>query len=250
MSAWMMTALAQAAADAPEVDYESPGLLSLDRVPSRDQMIDYLQELSRSDYGVIAAVLLVACGLVYLLQGWKVFKILVVVNAAILGAVVGAKLGGLARGPHTWLYAGGAGALLLAVLAWPLMKYAVSIMGALAGSVLGYAAWHYATHLLDRDQLSQHAWVGALIGLITLGLLAFVIFQLVVTVFTSVQGAVMSVGGVVSLLLRYGATRDAVEPQLRTNVYLLPLLVVVPAVIGFVFQYTASRKSGKKKPDG
>ena len=211
-------------------------------LPSSAEFVQSLTGLS-----ALPAVLLLASGLVYLLQGWKVFKILIVINAAILGAFLGQHLGTLLQGENMPLFCGLAGALLLAALAWPLMKFALSLMGGLAGSFLGYGMWHYAANVLGKPHLNEYAWAGALIGLITLGLLSFLIFKLVVMIFTSLQGSIMTVSGILALLLKYPPLHEELRAALTHNMHLLPLLMVVPAVIGFAFQNAAVAQKAKKK---
>jgi len=235
------------------MDPNAPGRFAIPDIPSQGQILDSLIDLTQSNYGAVLAMLLFACGLVYMLQGWKIFKILVIANAAVLGAMLGAHIGGFLRGQDTWLYTGIAGGLLLAVLAGPLMKYAVSLMGGLAGSFVGYSLWHYVTRTVDRGDLAPYGWVGALIGLVTLGLLAFVILKAVVTVITSIQGSVMTVSGVVALLMKHPSLRESLEYPLRQNTHLVALLVGVPAVIGVAFQYSGVAKKAaakKKKEEG
>jgi hypothetical protein len=223
--------LAQSAATSPS----GSGGWSFDSFPTQDQLVDSLLDLAHHQYGPALAVLMLGCGLVYTLEGWKIFKVLVVVNVAVFGALVGNWLGAMAGGEKTWVYTTIAGALLLGGLAWPLMKYAVSLLGGLFGSVVGYALWAYVTStILDRPDLMQYAWIGGVVGLITLGLLAFVILKFVVRFITSLQGAVMIVGGALAMLLKY--LGEDLERPLRENSHLVLVLVGVPTVIGFVFQ--------------
>jgi len=239
-----------ALAQATTAESSGPGGFSLSDVPTQGQIVDWLVELSGAQFGAILAMVLFACGLVYMLQGWKIFKILVIANAAVLGAIAGFHVGAYLRGQDTWLYTGIGGGMLLAVLAGPLMNYAVSLMGGLAGSFLGYGLWGYLADTIGRGELVQYAWVGALIGLITLGLLAFVILKTVVTIITSVQGSLMTVSGIVALLIKHEPFRQALETPLRENTHLAALLVGVPAVIGIAFQSTASKKAKKKSGGG
>jgi hypothetical protein len=211
-------------------------------VPSQGEIVTALQQM-----GWLQAVLLVAAGLVYMLQGWKIFKVLVVVNAAVLGGMLGAWIGGMLEGENTWLLTGIAGAVLLAVIAMPAMKYAVSVMGALAGSIVGFAAWKYVATAAGQPDVAYYAWVGALIGLITLGLLAFVIFRFVIVTFTSFQGAAMVVSGILAMAFKSPRLGEPLRAELMGNIHLLPLLVVVPAAIGFTFQHSAAAMAKKRK---
>jgi len=193
------------------------------------------------------AIILFACGMVYLLHGWKTFKVLVIVNAALLGGFLGGNLGRLLQGQNMPVFCGAAGALLLAVLAWPLMKVAIGVMGGLAGGFLGYGMWAYVSEAIGRPAIAEHAWAGALIGLVTLGLLGFVIFRLVVMVFTSFQGAMMAVSGLVAMLMRLGPLRVRLHDNLASNIHLMVLLIGTPTIIGFAFQYAAMAKKAQKK---
>lgn len=213
------------------------------RIPSQGECIEFLTAMQP-----VWGCLLVACGLVYLLHGWKIFKILVAVNAAILGVLLGGKLAALIGGGQNLpLLAAIGGGLVLSVLAWPLMKYSISVMGGLAGSFLGLGLWNYAAQVAHRPGLGDYAWAGALVGLVTLGLLAFVLFRFVVITFTACQGALMTVAGVVAILLKFDRVTEPITEALVENIHLLPLLIGVPAIIGFTFQNSAALQKAKKK---
>jgi hypothetical protein len=235
--------------EVPELPPPDPELLNklvALELPSQGQILNYVLSV-----GWLSAIMLVICGVVYLAYGWKIFKVLVIVNAGFVGVLVGAYLGAaysnVHGGRHMVLIGGVTGAILLAAISWPLMKYAVSIMGGLAGSFLGYGLWHYLTTILDKPELNKHAWVGALFGLVVLGMFAFIIFRLTVIIFTSVQGAVMAVTGLLAMILKYQPITLELQNRLTTNPHLTPLLVAVPAIIGFAIQHTAAVKADKKK---
>jgi len=216
------------------------------RIPSRQEFILYLEGLDP-----LQAVVLLAVGLLYMLAGWKVFKVLVIINAALLGLAVGHVLGNMASPPGNLpTITAVAGALLLGVLAWPLMKYAVSVMGALIGAFLGFFLWRYLAEVLGQQPLGQYAWAGGLLGLITLGMLAFVILRLAVIVFTAFQGVLMSLSAVLALLLRYEPYRLDVENEIINNIHMMPFLLAVPTLIAVVIQYVTQSKKAKKKPSG
>ena len=214
------------------------------QMPSQDEFLDYMKNTA----GYLPAILMLACGLVYLVYGWKIFKVLVVVNAALLGAAVGAWAGGKLGG-NMPIYGGIAGSLLLGALSWPLMKYAVSLMGALAGAVLGYGLWNYVAKAAGSN-VDKYAWVGALVGLIVLGLLAFIIFRATIIVFTTFQGAIMAVSGALGILLKQEWCSNGLTNAMKANTHLLPLFFLVPAVIGIVVQHTSGGKKGGKKAGG
>jgi hypothetical protein len=227
-------------ADIPTTPIPNGGIFAVFR--SQSEFISSLEHVE-----IVPSVLLVVCGVVYMLYGWKIFKALVILNALLLGLVLGSHLGGLLRRPDMPLYmAIGMGALL-AMLAWPTMRYAVSIMGALAGSLLGYGIWQYVAHATDNPEMTRYGWAGALVGLVFLGLLAFVVFRVAVISWTSFQGAMMSVAGLVALLLKHHQFHANLQSALLGNVHLLPLLVGVPAGIGFIYQDAKMVKKTRKK---
>jgi hypothetical protein len=145
------------------------------------------------------------------------------------------------------LFGAAAGGVVCGILAWPLMRGAVSITGALAGAVTGFGAWAYATRLLGYDHLAPHAWAGALVGLVGLALLAYANFRLAVMLFTAVQGSIMAAGGTMSLLMLHEQLNDVIRHTARNNAHLLAAVFVLPALVGFAIQHvTASRKIKKK----
>jgi hypothetical protein len=216
----------------------------LDRleIPTQAEYVNYV-----SSAGLVTGAVLLACGLVYLLQGWKTIKVLIVINAAVIGAFAGTHVGGMLQGANAPLYCAVAGAVLLGALALPTLKYALSIMGGLGGAVLGYLTMQYLADALNRPGLAENAWAGALVGLILLGMLAFALFKLAVVVLTSIQGATMTVTGLLTLLMKHRGLSANLEETLLGNVHLIPLLILVPSAIGFIVQESAVAKKAAKK---
>lgn len=206
---------------------------------------DYVQDLI--DLGSLPALLIVVMGFISLFYGWKIHKWLVVGNALYIGGLVGAHLGNYHSGENTWIITMFAGGLLLAAVSWTLMKGSISVMGAVAGGILGYGIWHYAASIAGNELLIRHAWAGASIGVIALGLLALLVFRTVVMVFSAMEGTLLMVSGILSLLLKYEPFSKGLQTSLNDNVHLLPMLIAVPGVVGFVAQYTSYRKKLRKK---
>jgi hypothetical protein len=175
------------------------------------------------------AVLLIIGGIIFLLFGYHIFKILVTLNAAVLGGYFGAVLG---EKSGTALPAAIVGALLAAAATWPMMKYAVAVMGGIFGALLGATIWRLAN--LDPT----FAWSGAMTGLVTLGLLSFLLFRQCVMTYTSLQGSVMLVFGILALIFKYDQVSDAISHSLEIKPFLLPLSIFIPTLLGFIYQQT------------
>ncbi len=214
----------------------------MDALAHPDNLVSALEQT-----GVVVAAIFVVTGLVCLLQGYKLYKGVVILLALILGGVVGYRLG---LHIQAEIIVAGCLAVLLAVVAWPFMKYAVALAGGLAGAFIGANTW---TALADQINATTGAtvspeayWAGALMGIILFGMLSFILFELSVVLFTSVSGSVLAVLGIIALLLQVPSWREAIGGSLKAHPMVVPLLVIVPAVIGLVIQ---QHFGGLKKPE-
>ena len=172
---------------------------------------------------------LILGGIVYLLFGFYIFKILVTLNAALLGAYFGAVLG---EKSGATIPAAVVGGLLSAAATWPVMRYAVAIMGGLFGAMLGVTVWN----LCNLDPM--FAWSGALTGVVFCGLLSFILFKQCVISYTSLQGSVMLVLGVLALMFKYDGFGATLSHSYSIKPFLLPTTIFIPTLIGFIYQQT------------
>ena len=67
----------------------------------------------------LQAVLAISFGVVYLMYGWRIFRVLVVISFALMGMFAGIKVGQI-LGSEIW--GGILGLILLAAISMPLMK--------------------------------------------------------------------------------------------------------------------------------
>jgi len=175
----------------------------------------------------LEALVFVAFGVIYLFYGWRVFKALVIINFAGIGMYSGILLGGK-LGSSLW--GGIVGAFFLGIICWPFMKYSVSVLGAMAGAVLGGAFWRIIG--LPEGLI----WCGALTGLIAGGLLVFSSYKTSIMLFTSLQGSALVVVGILALLSDYPDLSERLSNVIFAHMFLLPTLLVVPTVSGIFFQ--------------
>jgi hypothetical protein len=197
------------------------------RFPAQHDLLTFCQNM-----GIGTALLLILLGAVYLLYGWSAYKVLITLNVALvcgyIGAIVGQQLGGFVL----------AGAFVAAVasaaLAFPLIKWAVAVMGGLCGSLVGASLW------LSADLPPDLAWAGAMTGLVGFGLFAFILFRGSIIMYTSIQGAMMVIIGGLGLVYKYQEFSPAVTQGISTQPFMLPLLVFVPAMVGLIYQQFCS----------
>jgi hypothetical protein len=174
-----------------------------------------------------AATLLVAAGVVYLLFGLYMFKWLVTLNSAIVGAYLGSLIGRSGDAAIAGAFLGGFAA---AAATWPMMKWAVTIMGGLFGALLGISLWR--TTGLDP----HYAWSGGLTGLIFFGMLNFVVFRLSVMTYTSLQGSAMLIFGVLALIYKSPDVAGRVTDALTIKPFILPAAIFIPMICGMFYQ--------------
>jgi hypothetical protein len=198
--------------------------------PHQHDLISWCQQMTP---GVAATLIIV--GIVYLLFGIQIFKVLVLVNAAVVGAYLG----------NYWGKEGDAatiGAVICAVaaaaIAWPTMKYAVALMGGMFGALAGASVWHAVG--LDPNVV----WAGALVGLVGFGMLSFVLFRGSIMMYTSLQGAFMIVFGVLGLIYQYQDAAKQTTDHLKLQPFLLPASIFIPALIGLIFQQHMTTPQG------
>lgn len=207
-----------------------------DTLAHPEHVVSSLQTLS-----AIWAVVFMIVGTLCLLNGYKFYKIATIALALLIGCFLGYYLGRQIEAP--FIVAGCLG-LLMAVCAWPLMKYTVAVFGGLTGAFVGANLWTGLADSINRISgagLSTEAyWIGALVGLILFGMLAFVLFKLSIVLFTSVSGATIAMLGVLALLLSYQPWQQSIVDGVTANQLVVPMLVFVPAIIGLILQETWS----------
>ncbi len=196
---------------------------------------------SAPTFGVIESLLLVGLGVVFLLWGFKYFKILVVVNAAAVGGCAGYALGTVSQSQSMPILLAVAGALVIGALAWPLLRWAVALLGAVSGLIIGLVICDIVVNVSGDASLANYHWPMALVCMTALGMLTFISFNPVVMIFTSIQGASMIVLGAVSLLMSYAGLQASLRLAVEHN---WAVFVACLALVGFVLQH--AKGHGKK----
>jgi hypothetical protein len=206
-------------------------------IPSLETAMQYVWQRLGALHPLEAGLLLLPVGLVFLLYGFKLYKWLVSVVYAGIGASVGAALA-----VHLgWDVILGtiAGALVLGLLAWPLHR--------VGWGLLGGAFFGGATVLLMKMQTPNVAYIAVVAGIAFIGglLLTLVLMRPLIIFVTSVFGAAVLVLGALRLSLIQPAFGDPVCTTLEAKPYLLAILVAIPALLGFIIQWRDTAGKGK-----
>jgi hypothetical protein len=177
------------------------------------------------------AVVAISFGTIYLFYGWRIFRIVVVISLGLLGLYVGLKIGEKAE---NIIWGGVIGFGIAAGVSLPLMRWAVSALGAVAGGILSGGLW-YAFELPEKYILA-----GALIGIVAGGMISFIIFKYSVILFTSLQGGALIVAGGLALLHLYSLNSEPnssrIQEMFFQDNWFLPVLLLVPTIIGLILQ--------------
>lgn len=187
--------------------------------------IDLIYEQITS-LGWFQAIIAISFGVVYLLYGWRIFKVLTVISFALLGMFAGMWLGGQFGNEFIGAILG---LVALAILSVPLMRWAVSILGAVAGGILTAGLW-YACTLPE-----QYIWAGGLVGVVAGGMISFIIFKVAVMLFTSLGGSAIMITGILALLHHYEPTTGQINDLIHTN-WFLPMVLLIPTIAGAILQ--------------
>ncbi len=192
--------------------------------------VDYIWEQITA-LSWLQAVIAVSFGAVYILYGWRIFKALAVISFALLGLYAGMWVGGQF---DKVLLGSIVGLVLLAFLSIPLMRWAVSILGAVAGGILTSGLW-YACKLPE-----QYIWAGGLVGVVAGGMISFIVFKIAVMLFTSLGGGALIVTGALSLLYQYESIQDPPTENVKELFYIqnwfVPVLLLISAAVGIIVQ--------------
>jgi hypothetical protein len=111
------------------------------------------------------------------------------------------------------------------------MKYAVAIMGGLIGTVIGMSLWR--SFGLDPDFAAS----GGGMGLIFFGMLSFILFRTSVMMFTSLQGSLMLIFGILTVIYKFnGVDAALIDSKLSFSPFIMPMTIGFAAVIGIIYQ--------------
>ena len=179
---------------------------------------------------LLEAMTFISFGIVCLFYGWRVFKLLVIISFALLGMVLGTVAGHRIGGENSQVWGGIIGLIIMAAISVKLTKWAVSLLGAIAGGILTAGMW-YAAKLPD-----EYIWAGGLVGVIAGGMISFVVFKMAVMLFTSLGGSALLITGALALLHLYPPTADNVWELVFTKHWFLPVALFVPTIVGVYIQ--------------
>jgi hypothetical protein len=201
---------------------------------------------------ITEAVMLICFGVVYLVNGWKIFRILTAAAAGMVGLIIGLKFSNV-TGTEFWPPLVGFIAGVLIVV--PFLHFVVALFGGASLAVI-------AGSLVHASQTAQdYLWIVMAAGFVIGFIVSFKLFRLTVTVFTSYLGAVMAGMGLLNLAIRYMSSHmmekenEALSAYLQTD-WFLPAFFLAIAFCGLLIQFAVggspsgvSKKNKEKEED-
>ncbi len=212
------------------------GVENLDIINRPDELLDLLQRVPLLGAGVVVVV-----GALCVINGYRWHKWVVVILAFLGGWVIGRQLSeDFGRSSIVAV----ALAALCAIIATPMLKFTVAVFGGITGAFIGANVWAAA-----EASPADAQWAGAAMGFVVLAMMTFLFFRFVIMLFTSIGGAAMVVIGGIALLIQVPNFENAVRDSLSSHELLLPLLVTVAAVGGFVLQHNRNKSAAAEEPE-
>ena len=187
---------------------------------------------------MLEAFTFVSFGAVCLFYGWRVFKILVIISFTLLGGALGMAIGDKIGGDNNPLL-GIILAIVVGALSVPMMRWAVSALGGIAGAILTAGIW-YAANLPE-----QYIWAGGLIGAVAGAMISFIVFKIAVMLFSSLGGSGLVITGMLALLYLYPQTKEPIKTFVFAEEWFLPVALIVTTVVGIYWQ----NRFIKEEPD-
>jgi len=194
------------------------GVVPIQQIWSQITSLDLLEALTFISFGIVC-----------LLYGWRVFKILAVISFALFGLWLGTFISNKVGQPGSPVISILLG-IVFAITSIPLMKYAVCILGAVSGGIVTAGLWYAAT------LPEAYIWAGALVGIVAGGMISFIIFRMSVILFSSLAGSILIITGTMAVFYLYAPTSGGLENLYFNHQWFLPLVLIIPAAFGVYMQ--------------
>lgn len=214
---------------------------SLDRLASL-LSLDWLEQ-AVAVHPLEAGLLMLPLGVAFLLYGFRLYKWLVILVYAFAGGVLGAVAAQYA-GVHM-LIGMTAGALLMGLVAWPLHRLGLALLG---GVGLALAAMMVAAAM---GVTSQATLVMIVIGAFIGGtIITAILLRPLIILMMSLNGAVLMVQAALCLAVAWPSFGEPMLGLLRRQPYLFGVAVLVLTAVGCLLQFSdegGKAGAGKKK---
>jgi hypothetical protein len=188
----------------------------------------------RANYGEpVLGILMTSIGVLCLLLGWRLYRIVVLINVAVLCGVIGGWIMGASLlGIIGWLVGGLAGS----VLAW---RFPDRSSVALGGLLAAYVGGHFLNEAQASDQTILIVGSFVLLTVIAFGL---VHVRHTIIVLTAFQGALLTVWGAINMAYESRRFSEQVLDMATPGSIFIPFTLMAVMGIGVFLQIADSNK--------
>lgn len=195
-----------------------------------------------ADMPLLWALVFVIVGALCVVYGYRSHKIVITVIAALAGVWAGLSMGETLGDPTITAVCA---ALLFGVLSWPLLKFQVALFGGLCGAFAGANLFTTIGLAMEKsntqipggvEAIKNSPYLGAFVGLVVIGMMAFLAFRAVVILFTTILGATLLVSGGLAALMSHDAWATSLQEGMNSKPLMVPVVVTVISVIGTTVQ--------------
>jgi len=187
----------------------SPLAIFSDASVRRADLLNHPEKLAQvlTDLNIVWAVIFMVLGGICVFNGYRWHKLVIVLLAGLGGVWAGVEFGD-------------------SIGAQTIVATSLGLLAAMLAANIWTAI----------GQPPEQHYVGAIVGLIIVGMLAFLAFRGVVVILTTVGGATLLTLGSISAMIEVEAWRGAVVNSMTEHPTVVPFIVGSVAVIGAVLQ--------------
>lgn len=202
-----------------------------------------------------AAIVVIPIGIVFLLYGYRLNRLLATIIFAFAGLGVGIAVATLYG--FNPLPAAVVGAVVFGILGWLLIRMVWTLMCGFAGWVVGT---HVCMQWVPDASVPTYLLIFAAGGFFLFSTFGFFLFRPAVIAVSSLEGASGIVWGALRLVALVPSVAKPVMASLNALPWLLLVAVLVPAIVGAMIQWNdtksmpagagKAKKAKPKKDDG
>jgi hypothetical protein len=185
--------------------------------------------------GGLVGIPLLLAGIMLAGVGWRIWKVAVVLNFALIGGILGNNISPWEE--QRWLFALACG-VIVGCASFPIANYAVSALGGLVGAGITFTM---ATAATTNDML---IWVVAGIALLVCCGLSFLYLRQVIILVTSFEGGVLLLAAAVAIFAEMPGLFGFFRRIAVESAIFVPFLLLVPTVIGSLLQMAEVNRRG------
>jgi len=180
--------------------------------------------------GIVEALTFISFGIVCLLYGWRIYKILVSISFGLVGLTIAILANRYIAGVIVWLAL--VSVVLFAVVSIPLMRYGVAALSAAACGILTGGGW------LAAGLPEQYILAGILIGVVAGAMISFIAkcYKISVMLFTSFGGSSLIIAGVLAVVYHYMVEAEKLKQIVFEQKWFLPIILLAPMALGMYLQ--------------